>query len=158
MDDSSAGGGHMMITFRVKGGHNHTVNLHPNLRPLFIQLRREKKIETYPQPKSPAKEWFNFSNALASRKRTARPHAFTAFASPRRQCLRGKGVSEKKAMSYLGHASTTIHRSYVRLRPDIIGLRRRVDLITGFPVRLARALLGASATLAVGPMVDSAAR
>ena len=109
--------GGAIISLRVKGGKTHTVNLHPKLFRLFRRLHRQGVTETYPRPKSPSKEWFNFLTRIGIKKElpgacfhSLRVTAATTFAR--------KGVSEKKAMSYLSHASTTIHRSYVRLKPD----------------------------------------
>jgi integrase len=105
------------ITFRAKGGGDHTVPLHPKLLPLFQQLRASGKTETYPLPKSPAKTWFNFLTRIGVKRKL--PGA--CFHSTRvtvASALARSSVSEKKAMAYLGHASTTVHRLYVRLRPD----------------------------------------
>ena len=105
------------ITFKAKGSVIHTVNLHPKLVPLFTQLRAEGRTETYAMPKSPAKDWFKFLNLIGIK--AEYPGAcFHSLRVTAATTLARKGVSEKKAMSYLGHASTTVHRSYVRLKPD----------------------------------------
>jgi hypothetical protein len=105
------------ITFHAKGGKLHTVNLHPELFPLFTKLRADGATETYAMPLSPAKDWFNFLNR-AGIKRDVIGACFHSLRVTAATTLARKGVSEKKAMSYLGHASTTVHRSYVRLKPD----------------------------------------
>ncbi len=117
MDDIHFNSNGVTATFRVKGGSEHTVNLHPALLPLFHQLRTEGRTETYPMPRSPAKDWFNFLNRCGI-KRDYPGACFHSLRVTAATTLARRGVSEKKAMSYLGHASTTVHRSYVRLKPD----------------------------------------
>ena len=106
-----------LITFHAKGSVIHTVKLHPLLIPLFTQLRAEGRTETYAMPKSPAKDWFNFLTRIGI-KRQFPGACFHSLRVTAATTLARRGVSEKKAMSYLGHASTTVHRSYVRLKPD----------------------------------------
>jgi integrase len=83
----------------------------------FRHLIARGATETYAPPKSPAKEWFNFLTRAGIKDlhpgacfHSLRVTAATTFAR--------KGIPEKKAMDYIGHASTTIHRSYVRLKPE----------------------------------------
>lgn len=105
------------IRFKAKGGRMHTVLLHPGLIPLFTKLRADGATETYPMPKSPAKEWHKFLKRVGVK--AILPNAcFHSLRVTVASTLARKGVSEKKAMSYLGHASTTVHRSYVRLKPE----------------------------------------
>jgi integrase len=105
------------ITFVVKGDRDHTVFLHPKLVRRFRRLIAAGATKTYEPPKSPAKEWFNFLTRAGIKAQhpgacfhSLRVTAATTFAR--------KGIPEKKAMDYIGHASTTIHRSYVRLKPE----------------------------------------
>lgn len=105
------------ITFKTKGGKVHSVFLHPNLHALFRKLIADGKTETYQRPSSPSKIWFNFLTRHGIKKmipgvcfHSLRVTAVTTLAR--------KGIPEKKAMDYIGHASTTIHRTYVRLNPQ----------------------------------------
>ena len=105
------------ITLHTKGGKIHTVNLHPKLVPLFRELQASGATTSYPQPKSPSKDWFNFltRHHIKSALPGACFHSLRVTAATQ---LARKGVSEKKAMSYIGHASTTIHRTYVHFRTE----------------------------------------
>lgn len=107
----------MRITFRAKGGKEHVTRLHPKLRPLFAQLIRDKRTETYKPVKSPAKTWFNFLKSIGLK--AANPNlCFHSLRVTVATELARANVHESKAMRFLGHASTTVHRSYQRLRPD----------------------------------------
>lgn len=105
------------ITFAAKGDKTHTVMLHPKLFPLFKALRADGKTETYEQPKSPAKEWFNFFTRHGIKKLLPNVtfHSTRVTVATR---LARAGVSRKKAMDYMAHASTTVHDSYVRLQAE----------------------------------------
>lgn len=105
------------ITFHTKGGKIHTVNLHPKLEPLFRDLIAKRATQTYEPPKSPSKTWFNFLTRHKIKAQTPNAcfHSLRVTAATR---LARKGVSEKKAMSYIGHASATIHRTYVHFRSE----------------------------------------
>jgi hypothetical protein len=105
------------ISFLAKGSRVHTVNLHPKLLRRFRRMIEAGRTETYTPPKSPAKEWFNYLTRIGIKKEF--PGAcFHSLRVTAATTLARKGVDEKKAMRYIGHASTTIHRSYVRLKPD----------------------------------------
>jgi site-specific recombinase XerD len=109
--------GQWCITFTQKGNVTSTKILHPNLIPLFTKLRADGKTETYPRPKSPSKEWFNFLTRHGLKKLL--PHV--CFHSTRvtvATTLARSNVPQRIAMEYVDHASTTVHRSYVRLRPQ----------------------------------------
>jgi hypothetical protein len=110
-------GQHPLISFRAKGDQIHTVRLHPRLVRRFRRMQSARQRETYVAPKSPAKEWFNFLTRIGIKKElpgacfhSLRVTVATTFAR--------KDISRKKAMDYLGHASTTVHNSYVRLKPE----------------------------------------
>lgn len=105
------------IFFVMKGNKTNAVFLHPKLVELFRDLIDSGKTETYAKPSSPAKYWFNF---LTRHKiKATLPHAcFHSIRVTVATTLARAGVSEKKAMEYIKHASTTIHRSYVRLKPE----------------------------------------
>ena len=106
-----------IITFRIKGGKTVAKNLHPRLVPLFEELRARKATESYPLIKSFPKRWHLFLKKIGipAHYPNACFHSLRVTAATR---MARADVSEKKAMSYLDHASTTVHRSYVRLRPD----------------------------------------
>lgn len=110
----------MRITFRAKGGKEHITRLHPKLRPLFERLIAEGATETYKLPKSPAKTWFNFLKRIGLKKSNPNLCFHSLRVTVATEMARAD-VHESKAMRYLGHASTTIHRSYQRLRPDDLG-------------------------------------
>jgi hypothetical protein len=117
MTDVDLNGPHSRIRFKAKGGKMHTVLLHPDLLPLFTRLRNNGAIETYPKPASPAKEWHKFLKR-AGVKALLHGACFHSTRVTVASILARSGVSEKKAMAYIGHASTTVYRSYVRLQPD----------------------------------------
>lgn len=105
------------ITFEMKGGKTRALFLHPALMDLFRRLLDEGKIETYAQPSSPSKYWFNFLTRHGIKKKLPGVcfHSLRVTAATK---LARAGISEKKAMEYISHASTTVHRSYVRLKPE----------------------------------------
>jgi integrase len=106
------------VTFHAKGGQVRCLPLHRKLLPLFTRLIEEGRTETYPAPKSASKEWTNFLDRIGIR--AAKPGA--CFHSLRvtgiSKCARDGKISEFQAMKYFGHASTTVHRMYVRLRHE----------------------------------------
>lgn len=105
------------ITFRAKGGKEHVTRLHPKLIPLFKSLIKRRVTETYRPVKSPAKTWFNFLKSIGLK--DSKPHlCFHSLRVTVATELARANVHESKAMRFLGHASTTVHRSYQRLRPD----------------------------------------
>lgn len=108
------------ITFRAKGGKTHVTRLHDKLVPLFRELRGAGVTETYVRPKSPAKTWYNFlrSTGVKDSNPNLCFHSTRVLVATE---LARANVHESKAMRYLGHASTTVHRSYQRLRPDDLG-------------------------------------
>lgn len=108
---------HPTISFLAKGDRPHTVFLHPKLIRRFRHMRERRQTETYTPLKSPAKEWFNFLTRSGIKKEY--PGAcFHSLRVTAATTLARKNIPEKKAMDYIGHASTTIHRSYVRLKPE----------------------------------------
>ncbi len=115
------GGSKPVISFNAKGGRTHTVFLHPKLIRRFRHMREQGMTETYKPLKSPAKEWFN----LLRRSGVKDLHPGACFHSLRvtaATTLARKGINEKRAMDYIGHASTTVHRSYVRLKADDLSI------------------------------------
>lgn len=106
------------VTFRTKGGKEHTVKIHDELLPLFEKLIAEGKTETYPRPKSPSKEWFNFLKRAGVKDLLPGACFHSGRVTVCSELSRNPNVKEKDAMSYVGHASTTINRAYVRHRSD----------------------------------------
>lgn len=109
------------IRFKAKGNRIHVAPLHPQLWPLFLQLQAEGATETYPasrdkwgHPRS-SLLWFQFG--LRHRIKQRIPgfsfHCLRVTVATR---LARANVSEAKAMRYVGHATTTVHRIYQRLR------------------------------------------
>ena len=107
-----------LICFRLKGGKEHTAPLHPKLIPLFQNLKLAKKTETYPKPKYPSNKWRDFLRRHGIKKMLpgACFHSFRVTVITR--LARKPGISESKAMAFIGHASTTVHRTYQRLRAE----------------------------------------
>lgn len=105
------------VTFKVKRGDLHTVFLHKQLVPLFKQLIEHGCKETYARPRGPSREWFRFLNRHGIKDILPNVcfHSLRVTVATK---LARAGVSEKRAMEYINHASTTVHRSYVRLRAE----------------------------------------
>lgn len=111
------------IKFRAKGNRTHTAPLHPNLIPLFTKMQAAQQTETWTQPAGvdtrPSRLWW----VLLKQGGFHDTHQGICF-----HCLRvtaatrlvQANVSEAKAMRFIGHASTTVHRMYQRLQlPDL---------------------------------------
>lgn len=115
------------ITFRAKGGKMHCTALHPALVPIFVEMQRLRKTETYLKPKSPSKLWFNFLTKIGLKA----VHKYVCFHSYRVSVstwLAQRNVPERKAMRYVGHASTTVHAEYQRL--EVGDSRDAVDALS----------------------------
>lgn len=111
------------ITFRRKGGRIDTTTLHPALHPLFRQLQQSGTTLTYPA--MPAtnhskrstrlqKAWNSFfkRTGLKSKIPGATFHSLRVTAITR---MARHGVPIQEAMHFVGHASETMNRIYVRL-------------------------------------------
>jgi Phage integrase family len=106
-----------LVRFKQKGSRLTTKPLHPKLIPLFQQLRAAGATETYPRPKSLSKEWFNFLHRCGIK--DASPDAcFHSLRVTVASRMARNNISQRKAMEYLTHASTTVHQAYVRWRPE----------------------------------------
>jgi integrase len=103
------------IHFHRKGGKFDTVPLHPALVPLFESLQASGAQSTYDQPPNPSRKWTDFLIRIGMKKRkpAACFHSLRVTAATR---MARANVSEAKAMKYLSHASTVVHRTYQRLR------------------------------------------
>ncbi len=106
-----------IIRFRIKGGREHTTALHPELIPLFQELKKTRATETYAKPHNPSRKWFDFMKRNGIRKKIpgACFHSFRVSAVTR---LARANVPESKTMRFIGHASLTVHRIYQRLRVE----------------------------------------
>ncbi|MFZ4695063.1 MAG: tyrosine-type recombinase/integrase [Verrucomicrobiia bacterium] len=106
------------ITFNAKGAKQFTTALHPDLVPLMVRLKGEKRRLTCEIPPMPSKAWWKFFKGLKL--------GHLCFHCLRVTCitrLARAGVSQSKAMRYVGHASATIHRVYQRLQvEDVAGV------------------------------------
>jgi integrase len=110
------------ISFQVKGGGTHVTRLHPKLVPLFERLQREGRAATWQRPVGASRQWAairwnKFFDAIGLRKslpnvcfHSLRVTAATAMARSK--------VPENLAKQFIGHASTTVHRGYLRLRAE----------------------------------------
>lgn len=117
MLDVDINGPKSRITFKVKRDRVHTVLLHPALIPLFAKLRAAGATETYQMPKSPSADWHNFFQRTGITKRL--PGAcFHCFRVTIASVLTREGLPERDILNYLGHATTTVSRAYVRWRPE----------------------------------------
>ncbi len=104
-----------LIRFRQKGGQSTTKPLHPRLRPLFRKLQAAGAVETYPKMDCQGAWWY-FLERIGIRK--SLPHAcFHSLRVTAASRMARAGISQRKAMEYLTHASTTVHDQYVRWRP-----------------------------------------
>ena len=119
--DITEDGASGLIRFRIKGGREHTAPLHPRLIPLFLELRKLGATETYVLPPNPSRKWFDFMKRIGMRKLLpgACFHSLRVTAVTR--LARSKTIPESKAMRFIGHASTTVHRQYQRLRTEDLG-------------------------------------
>ncbi len=102
------------FTVIAKGGRPFTSKFDPMLLPLFARLKQERG-ENAPAcdiPYNASRIWCRFFRQLGM------PYCFhclrVSFIS---RCARA-GVPEAIAMRLVNHASTTVHRVYVRVRPE----------------------------------------
>lgn len=108
------------IRFTQKGNRTSTKFLHPNLIPMFEKLRAEGKTETYPKPPRRQNTTTRWSKFLKQHGIKAALPGVT-FHSTRVTvvtALARKGVDQRIAMNYVDHASTTVHKIYLRLKPQ----------------------------------------
>jgi integrase len=110
------------ITFRTKGNRTHCVGLHHKLFGLFSELIRDKQAETYPKAKSLSlsKLWFNFLTRIGIKKTKPKACFHSLRVTAASKLARSNTVQERDAMRYIGHASVTVHRSYVRHRHEAL--------------------------------------
>jgi len=100
------------IQFREKRGLIFTTQLHPDLRPLMESLKAQKKRLACEHPPMPAKKWHDFFRELDLGHLCFHCTRVTVVTRMARA-----GVPIQQAMAFVGHASTTIHKIYQRLKP-----------------------------------------
>lgn len=108
-----------LIRFHAKGGKEFATMLHPALAPLFQRLKSEGRTTTWDIPKGRGRQWaasawwkFLRSIGLKAKGITFHSTRVTVVTEMARN-----DIHESKAQAYVGHASTTVHRIYQRLRP-----------------------------------------
>lgn len=105
------------IVLRNKGGKLYGAPLHVDLLALVARRRAEGAKLLVDMPRMPSKAWHSFFKRLGMEGRisfhSTRVTVITRFARA--------GVSVPQAMSYVGHASATVHRIYQKLRPPDVG-------------------------------------
>lgn len=105
--------GFRSITFHEKGQKVFTVPLHPKLVPLIMRLKAAGQARTCDIPMDASKQWTRFFRQIGRPKYCFHCTRVTVIT---RLCR--SGVPEAKAMKFVGHSSTLIHRVYQRLRSD----------------------------------------
>lgn len=102
-----------IISFQQKGGRLHTTALPPHLIPLLKELKARGYKRTCELPYMPSKEWWRFF------KHVGLPHlSFHCTRVTVITRLARAGIPERHTMRFIGHASSTIHRVYTRLKVD----------------------------------------
>jgi integrase len=100
------------IQFREKRNLVFTAPLHPKLRPMMEKIKADKRRVACEHPKMAAKEWHNFFREVNL------PHlCFHCTRVTVVTRMARAGVPIQQAMAFVGHASTTIHKIYQRLKP-----------------------------------------
>jgi len=128
------------IRFHAKGGKVFTTALHPNLVPLFEQLRREKRAVTWePKPASPkaparwaSRVWSEFFHEDAKLSNGGISFHCTRVTVVTE--LARAGVSLSQAMRFVGHASELVHAIYQRLQADDVSGCTKFIAATGSPL------------------------
>ncbi|MEQ2005247.1 MAG: tyrosine-type recombinase/integrase [Limisphaerales bacterium] len=99
--------------FIAKGGRVHSLMIPPVLLPLFRRLKAEGAKKACELPKSgPSKFWWSFFRKVGL------PHlCFHCIRVTVVTRLARAGIPERLTMRYVGHASSTVHAIYTKLRP-----------------------------------------
>jgi len=112
------------IRFRAKGGRDHIAPIAPKLMPLIRSLREAGARSTYSleaaRRSALSSVWQHFFHRTGLTKKIPGItfHCLRVTAATR---MARANVPEAKAMRLLGHASSTVHRVYQRLRHDDLG-------------------------------------
>lgn len=112
------GGG--VIFFRTKGNRRHAAPIHPEIEPLLRSIAAAGESETFAMPKGRSQLSVMWTRFLHRHRFTQRLpglcfHSLRVTVVTR---LARSNVPESKAMAYVGHATTTVHRIYQRLKLD----------------------------------------
>lgn len=116
MDDVDLDRGTIM--FHAKKGKIFTTRLHPNLRPMMEAKKAAGAKTACVLPKHPSKMWYNFFRREDVNLSHLTFHSTRVSVVTR---LAVNNVPENKAMAFVGHASTSIHRIYARLKAEDLG-------------------------------------
>lgn len=101
------------ITFHEKAGKVFTVPAHLDVFRLLEQRRNAGAQMACELPKGPSKAWRKFFDSI-----DLTEHCFHCCRVTVISRMARAGVPEAKAMKFVGHASTEIHRIYQRLRAE----------------------------------------
>lgn len=101
------------ISFPQKGGRIHTTALPPHLVPMLQKLKAKGLKKTCELPAMPSKEWWRFFKSIGLRHLSFHSTRVTVVTR-----LARAGIPERHTMRFVGHASSTIHRVYTRLKVD----------------------------------------
>ena len=107
----------MIVTFREKGGIIYAVPLHPNLIPLFRELKAAGRGRTCELPTNASKKWMCFFKRIQLPQYCFHCCRVTVITK-----LARNGVPENLAMKFVGHRSADVHRIYQKLRADDLQL------------------------------------
>jgi integrase len=112
------------VMVHQKGDRWRTVPLHPELRPMFTELKRLGARQSCVFPRgSPQRASYHWSMMLVGCERDGvaglLPHlCFHCCRVTVISRMARAGVAERLIMEWVGHASTAVHRIYQRVRSD----------------------------------------
>lgn len=100
--------------FLTKGSRIHSLMIPPVLFPLFRRLKAEGAKKACELPKSgPSKFWWSFFRKIGL------PHlCFHCCRVTVVTRLARAGIPERLTMRFVSHASSTVHATYTKLKPD----------------------------------------
>lgn len=101
------------ITFHEKAGKVFTVPAHPIVFQLLKQRHAAGAAKACELPKGASKAWRKFFDRIGLTE-----HCFHCCRVTVITKMARKGVAEAKAMKFVGHASSEVHRIYQRLRTE----------------------------------------
>lgn len=102
-----------VISFQQKGGRLHTTALPPHLIPMLKEIKASGQKRTCELPYMPSKEWWRFFKHVGLSHLSFHSTRVTVVTR-----LARAGIPERHTMRFVGHASSTIHRVYTRLKVD----------------------------------------
>lgn len=139
------------VQVHQKGDRWRTVPVHPDLRPLFTELRRLGATRSCVFPKNNVQRAsYQWSLMLVGCERDKvvglLPHlCFHCCRVTVISRMLREGIPERLVMEWVGHASSAVHRIYQRVRSDDLG---RCILPSGASIDLGRRPSGARRTAA----------